>query len=109
MIRRGASLRSCCCAAVLAALLVGSPPAVAVAADAVEGESGESFDWVRVPEVVFDALILRPLGFAATVGGLPMFVASTPLLAPSGDLLTSWDVFVLAPAEYTFTRPLGDF
>ena len=40
---------------------------------------------------------------------MPMFVASVPFVAASGELLTSWDVFVLAPADYTFRRPLGDF
>ena len=98
--------------ALAAAALLLWPAAPALGAEdseAAQAQAEESFDWVRVPEAIFDILVLRPLGLAATVAGLPMFVASAPLLGPSGEYLTSWDVFVQAPAEYTFTRPLGDF
>ena len=106
--------RSCCALAVAATLFLAAPLLLAapplLAADASAGtQLEEDFDWLRVPEVIFDLIILRPLGTAATVAGLPMFLASCPLLVPSGEYLTSWDIFVLAPAEYTFRRPLGDF
>ena len=88
----------------LAGPAVGAEP-VAVAA----GRAAPSKDKTEIPAAVLDILVLRPLAAAATVAGLPMFIASVPFVAASGELLTSWDVFVLAPAEYTFRRPLGDF
>lgn len=72
-----------------------------------ERESGVTV--ARVGASVLDAIVLRPLGFAATVGGMIMFMASAPLVAPSQELPTTWDIFVLGPYDYTFLRPLGDF
>lgn len=59
--------------------------------------------------VALDVLVLRPLGAAATVGGFGCFLITAPMMAPSGEHMTAWDVFVLGPADYTFQRPLGDF
>jgi len=39
----------------------------------------------------------------------PLFVASVPFVAPAGAIMTSLDVFILAPFDYTIERPLGDF
>jgi len=58
---------------------------------------------------VFDAAVLRPLNGAALVLGTVFFAISAPLVAPGGNIATSWDVFVVAPYEYTVQRPLGDF
>ncbi len=65
--------------------------------------------WRDAPAVAFDVLLLRPLSAIATIVGVPFFVASVPFVAPAGEIMTSLDVFILAPAEYTITRPLGDF
>ena len=60
---------------------------------------------------IFDCLILRPFGLAATVVGGAFFVPAAALAAPSGaaGIQTAWDHFVGAPVENTFKRPLGDF
>ena len=60
-------------------------------------------------EIVFDALVLRPLGTAATAGGFGVFLITAPLLAPSQEIAYGWDVFVVGPASYTFRRPFGEF
>lgn len=82
------------------ALLLG--PAVPAAAES-------DLTWGDAPAVVFDVVLLRPLSAVATIVGVPFFVASVPFVAPAGEIMTSLDVFVLAPADYTIKRPLGDF
>ena len=105
---------------VLAAVLAVSTPA---AADDVGG--GETVDISEVPPAdpveedrfslgelpaqAMDAVLLRPLGAIASIAGLAMFMVSAPLVAPSGELPATWDIFVFGPVDYTFMRPLGDF
>ena len=65
----------------------------------------------NVGSKIFDCVILRPFGFAKTIVGGALFVPAAVLASPSGadNIQTAWDYFVVAPAEDTFTRPLGDF
>ncbi len=84
----------------LALLVGGTAPAVAETSD---------LTWRDAPAVAFDVMLLRPLSAVATILGVPFFLASVPFVAPAGEIMTSLDVFILAPAEYTITRPLGDF
>ena len=71
--------------------------------------SQPNYPWTVIPETLVELALLRPLGAAATAAGLPMFIASAPLMWPSGEFAWSWDVFVMAPFDYTFTRPFRDF
>lgn len=74
------------------------------------GDPGkQNYPGTVIPEILVEFALLRPLGAAATIAGMPMFVASVPFMIPSGDYAWSWDVFVMAPFDYTFTRPLRDF
>ena len=57
----------------------------------------------------FDLLVLRPMGVAGMGAGLVFFVASAPFVAPSGNISETFDIFLYAPFEYTFVRPLGVF
>ncbi|HTL59742.1 MAG TPA: hypothetical protein VL361_28990 [Candidatus Limnocylindrales bacterium] len=57
----------------------------------------------------FDAVLGRPVGFAATVIGSAAFVISLPFTAPSGSIKSTADSLVGKPGRFTFTRPLGDF
>ena len=84
----------------LALLLGGTAPALAEPSD---------LSWRDAPAVAFDVLLLRPLSAISAIVGVPFFVASVPFVAPAGEIMTSLDVFILAPADYTITRPLGDF
>ncbi len=66
----------------------------------------------RIDEIgskALDAVVLRPLGAAATVTGFALFLCSVPLVAIPRRIPETWDIFVLGPADYTFRRPLGDF
>ena len=64
----------------------------------------------RDPDVVCaDAVILRPALFAATVVGSAVFVVTLPFAALSKSVKSTAHALVVAPAEATFTRPLGDF
>jgi len=56
-----------------------------------------------------DAVLARPLGFAATVIGSAIFVVSLPVAATSGSIDSAARSLVGRPAEFTFTRPLGNF
>jgi hypothetical protein len=59
--------------------------------------------------VAGDALIVRPLSFVATVLGSAVFVVSLPVAATSHSIGWTADSLVVAPAQFTFTRALGDF
>ncbi len=62
------------------------------------------------PEAVAaDAVVARPLLFAATIVGSAIFVVSLPVAATSHSIHSTAEALVLGPARATFTRPLGDF
>lgn len=60
-------------------------------------------------EVAADALVVRPVGFAATVVGAAIFVVALPFAAISGDVHNTGRALVGAPAKFTFQRRLGEF
>jgi hypothetical protein len=104
--RRGA--RCLAAAAILA--LTAAAPAPGLQGDSAGGEQVRAgVAWGEIGAKTLDVVVLRPLGAAATVGGFALFLVSSPLTAASLRIGTSWDTFVLAPADYTFERPLGDF
>jgi hypothetical protein len=104
--RRGA--RSLALAAILTLATAG--PAPGLEGEAAGGEAEQAgVAWGEIGAKTLDVLVLRPLGAAATVGGFAFFLASVPLVAAAREIGTSWDILVLAPADYTFERPLGDF
>lgn len=64
--------------------------------------------------VLLDVLFYRPLGLVATVIGTGAFIGLSPLTAfasipePHDAFLKTSKILILAPAAYTFIRPLGD-
>lgn len=64
--------------------------------------------------VVLDILLYRPVGFVATLVGGAVFAGMSPLTAfasipaPHDAFQKTFKVLVLAPAAYTFVRPLGE-
>jgi hypothetical protein len=56
-----------------------------------------------------DALLLRPLGLVAMVGGLCLFIISSPFSAMGGNTDMAVENLITAPAEFTLQRPLGEF
>lgn len=103
--------------AALAAVGVALGAAPPASADETAEELGEQpaaqssvgFDAVVIPETMFEVALLRPLGALATAAGFPLFLVSVPFMAPSGEIDWAWDVFVMAPYEYTFERPFREF
>src|SRR3569623_200203 len=63
----------------------------------------------KTTDMVVDAVVMRPLGLAATVVGTVLTVVALPFTIPSGSVETSARQLILRPADYTFKRPLGDF
>ena len=57
--------------------------------------------------MMFDLVLLRPLGLAATVIGTAFFVVSLPFSALGGNTGEAAKKLMVEPAKYTFTRPLG--
>ncbi len=62
------------------------------------------------PEAMtIDLVLVRPLGFVATVAGSLIFLVSWPFSALGGNTDEALNSLVLSPAAYTFQRPLGEF
>jgi hypothetical protein len=59
----------------------------------------------------FDAVIIRPLALSAVVVGAAFFVPAAIISAPGGltPIREAWEHFVLAPVNFVFRRPLGEF
>lgn len=55
-----------------------------------------------------DLLIARPGGLAATVLGAAVFVVGLPFTLINGSTGQAAQQLVVQPAQYTFTRPLGE-
>jgi len=58
---------------------------------------------------ITDVALVRPGCFLATLLGSAVFVVALPFAAISGSVKSTADTLVLAPAQATFTRPVGDF
>ncbi len=53
-------------------------------------------------------LALRPLGVAAMVGGAAIFVINLPLAMITDSVDRTKEIFIKAPYNYTFKRPIGE-
>ncbi len=64
--------------------------------------------------IPLDLLIYRPLGLLTTVVGTAVFIGVSPFTAlasipaPHDAFHKTANIFIVAPANYTFSRPLGD-
>jgi len=61
----------------------------------------------NAPAMMFDMVILRPLGLAGLAVGTAFFIVSLPFSLLGGNTGEAAQKLVVAPAKYTFTRPLG--
>ncbi len=59
-------------------------------------------------KMVADLLLVRPAGIVATIFGGVVFVLGIPFSALGGNVGESYEQLLVAPARYTFKRPLGD-
>ena len=55
-----------------------------------------------------DGLLVRPLGLGAMVLGAATWVGTLPFSALGGNLDEATQKLVVEPAQFTFTRPLGE-
>ena len=59
-------------------------------------------------KMVFDAVVLRPVGLVTTVAGSAIYTISLPFSLLGGNEKEARENLVNNPARYTFKRPLGD-
>lgn len=57
---------------------------------------------------VFDAFVLRPLGFVQTVVSGAFLVAALPVAAATGTTDEAVEICWTQPVDQTFRRPLGE-
>ncbi len=69
----------------------------------------ETDDEANAGEIVFDVMLIRPFGLLATTIGSLAFLVALPFSAMTGQTEAVYEKMVVAPAEFTFTRPIGDF
>jgi hypothetical protein len=79
------------------------------AAWAAGGTSQLGYDDEAAARMAADALVVRPIGIAATVIGGALFIVSLPFSALGGNTGEAFDYLVADPARFTFTRKLGEF
>jgi hypothetical protein len=58
-------------------------------------------------EMVADLVLARPVGFFGLVFGTVAFVAALPFTIPAHQVEEAKQKLIVAPAKYTFVRPLG--
>lgn len=87
----------------IAALSIGPLCPAAFADDYLEREkpTGGMMMW--------DTLVMRPIGMVATALGSVVWLVSYPFAALGGNTNESTEALVVAPFEWTFDRPLGQF
>jgi hypothetical protein len=59
--------------------------------------------------MMYDMIVVRPIGVVATVIGSAFWLVSLPFSASGDNVDTATKKLVKEPAAYTFTRPLGEF
>jgi len=59
--------------------------------------------------IIGDILVLRPLGVVATIVGSVFYLVGLPFSQGGGNTQSAADTLVVAPATFTFARPVGDF
>lgn len=72
-------------------------------------------DEIRTDAFLVDVILARPTGLVATVCGSALFLALSPLTAlatippPHDAFEIAANKLILAPADFTFSRRVGDF
>ena len=91
---------------ILIAAFIAGPLSAAAAAASDDFELNNEPDGAAMAA---DFFIIRPVALASTVFGSATFVLSLPFSALGKNVGDSYDLLVIAPARYTFDRPLGQF
>ena len=91
----------------MAVLLISGLVFLQFATIAPAGEHLEDLD-EKAGFMAGDFFVVRPLGIAATAVGSVIYVLSLPFSLAGGNEEEARQKLVIDPAEYTFTRPLGE-
>jgi len=59
--------------------------------------------------MVADIMLIRPLGFAALIGGSVLYIVSLPIAAITHSTDRTYEAFVKEPCDFVFKRPIGQF
>jgi hypothetical protein len=59
-------------------------------------------------EDIVDLVVLRPVGCVVTLAGTGLFLLTLPFTVPTHSVNEAAERFVVAPFEYTFSRPFPD-
>lgn len=101
--------------AVVAALVIGSFGSPAFAYQAATSDCMDR-DYVGGCEkeptggmMMWDALVMRPVGIVGTALGSVVWLVSYPFAYWGGNTDASTEALVQHPFEWTFQRPLGEF
>lgn len=88
-----------------------APEVEAEVEEPVRTQTAAAGDGRSVGSKIFDCMVLRPFGFAATLLGGVFFLPAAVLTSLSGadGIEAAWDFFVVTQVNNTFKRPLGDF
>ena len=89
--------------AIIAALLIVPFASTGLAEEYFEREDPSG------GEMMYDFIIVRPIGIAATVIGSVFYVVSLPFSLLGNNSGEAGEALVKDPAAYTFKRPLGEF
>ena len=60
-------------------------------------------------DMMYDLVVLRPVGLVATVVGSAVWLVSLPFSAAGDNVGTATQKLVKDPASFTFSRPLGEY
>lgn len=81
----------------------------AVAITLLSASSARAYDAnASTEQIEADVIVVRPVSFLATVLGSVVFVVTLPFTVPCHGVQKAADALVVKPAQYTFTRELGD-
>lgn len=97
------AIRSLTAITLVLALLVTTSLASTEIPYATDGKEAD----VTAEAIIADTIVLRPLGFAATIAGTAVFIVALPFSLLTKSVDKTAQKLVVAPAKYTFTRPLG--
>jgi len=78
-------------------------------ATSVAADKQPTRDDISAGAMAADLIFLRPVGLLAMVFGTAVYVVSLPFSLLGRNAGDAGRKLVVAPAKYTFTRPLGDF
>ena len=88
---------------IIAALLIVPFASTVLAKDYFERENPSG------GAMIFDVIVVRPVGIVATAVGSVFYVISLPFSLLGQNAGEAGQAFIKEPAAYTFKRPLGEF